>query len=874
MHSNDATRFQRYLMELSAVPLLLVNMDARTVLGGNKAFDVWCGTVTPGRPLSRVIHRDVGGRLEIQWRELLSSGSGESLPPDAARLTSDVTEEEVGGPWLEGLLLLSGAQLAEMRVLHACASSRVAVVAVRPKESWLMRLSGLGHLDGMLMNFPGVIAFKDAEGRFLVCNRALEVLSGRTSVEINGRFAPEFMPATAAWQSLEMDDRARRERCGNMADVEWGSGENAVWMRTVCEPVFNRTGTLLGFFYLATDVSERYAMEAALSMRDSLLQATSQAAQVLLSSSQEDFDAAVRQVLGMLGRAAEADRAYIWSVYADSTADGELYSTQLYEWSPGVPPQQGLELASHRPVGSVIPAWLESFRQGKCVAGLVREMSRAEREQLVPQGIKSLLLAPISIQGELWGFIGFDECHAERRWSSPEENILQAAGNLIGMAIESQAMRRELIAANESLTRAAREANELAAEANRANRIKSEFLANMSHEIRTPMNAIMGLSYLAMEGLPPGRERDYLEKIDGAVRGLLQIVNDILDVSKVEAGQMELEHVEFSLASLLRDVVDMVQPKAREMGLTLSADVDLDVPDRLVGDPLRFKQILLNLVNNAVKFTEKGGVGICVTLEDRTEREAGLRVTVLDTGIGIRSEDIASIFHAFRQADTSTTRRYGGTGLGLTICANLVRLMRGEIHCQSEPGKGSTFWFTVRLEVAGPAAPQAESAAGEGSGPDPLALPSSPSSPTTPSEAEGMPWLEELRGRRVLVAEDNEINQLILTSLLEGVGIEVTLAANGREALRLLEEQPDPPKFDLVLMDIQMPEMDGLTAAAHIRANPRFSRLPILAMTAHAMQSDREKSLGAGMNGHVTKPVDPPVLYAEMARWLRPDAGI
>lgn len=866
VYSNDATRFQQHLMGLSAVPLLLVDMDNRTVLGGNKAFEVWCGTITPGSHFADVVHRDVGGRLELQWRELLRSMPAEGDTPEESVPEGD--NMDMGGPWLEGALVLSGSQPAEMRVLHACVRSHAAVVAVRPRESWLMQLSGFGHLDSMLINFPGVIAFKDAEGRFLVCNRAMEVLTGRTNPEIQGRFAPEIMPAAAAWQSLEMDERARRERHGNMTDVEWGSGEDTVWMRTVCEPVFNRTGKLLGFFYLATDVSERYAMEAALSMRDSLLQATSRAAQVLLSASQSDFEGAVRTVLGMLGHAAEADRVYIWSIYPDAKAGGALYTTQLYEWSPGAAPQQGAALAVHRPIESITPSWLDRFQRGKCVAGLVREMSQAEQEQLLPQGIKSLIVAPITIQGKLWGFIGFDECHNERRWSSPEENILLAAGNLIGMAIESHAMRRELLAANKRLTRAASEANELAAEANRANRIKSEFLANMSHEIRTPMNAIMGLSYLAMEGLPPSRERDYLEKIDNAARGLLQIVNDILDVSKVEAGQMELEHVRFSLAALLKSVVDMMQPKMREAGLTLSVDVDPDVPDGLVGDPLRFKQILTNLVNNAIKFTTKGGVGICVTLEARKDCEAELRVTVLDTGIGIRAEDIDSIFQAFRQADTSTTRRYGGTGLGLTICANLVRLMRGGIHCESEPGKGSTFWFTVWLDVADASVPEDQVLLAKANGAEPL--PVHPASSLGSTEGY---WRGVLQGKRVLVVEDNEINQLILSSLLEQVGLAVTLAGNGKEALHFLESDQDGQQFDLVLMDIQMPEMDGLTAAARIRANPRFSRLPIVAMTAHAMRSDREKSLAAGMNGHVTKPVDPPVLYAELVRWLGTDAA-
>ena len=772
-----------------------------------------------------------------------------------------------------------------------------------------------------------LVAELDLDGNILRLNENYLRVLGYSSEEVAGQPHSMLVPdregtGAAAYASFWQELKHGHFQSGEFKRL--GKDQREVWIAATYNPIFDRDGRPTKIVKIAANVTERFKIQSELKRQEQ----------------------ALRKSESFLERTGSIARIGGWEI--DLVTRAVHWSREVFRihgLEPG--PQPSLETA---------------------IAFYPAEAQRVIREAIVTS----------STGGAGWD-LDLDLIRADGQ---------QVAVRVVGTAERADGAPVRLVGILQEITdrkRAEDELRQAKMAADAASQAKSDFLANMSHEVRTPVNGIIGMTHLALRAQPVAQQRGYLEKIDTAAHSLLRIMNDILDFSKMEAGKLNIECIAFSLDEMLKNVLDIVSQKAEQKGLPIRLTVDREVPRFLVGDPLRTGQVLTNLVNNAIKFTDAGEIRVRVTAA-HAATSAGLRFSVEDTGIGIAPEQLSRLFQSFNQADTSITRKFGGTGLGLAISKQLAELMLGTLTVESTPGVGSTFCFAANYGIAPEEliAP-APIAAGAGraekrvlvvedsemesdslvamlltaglraravmSGEEALLTLAQAAQAQQPFDLVVMDWrlpgisgvetarriqqaggaapvpgvlilsafernevlggqddprlegflvkpvsqrrlidtvsaifqagrssggssgrsdasadraVPGLAGRRVLLVEDNDINCDLATELLTDLGIGVVVARDGRAALDRLEAEA----VDLVLMDIQMPVMDGLTATGLIREQARFRTLPVIAMTAHAMSGDRERSLQAGMNDHLTKPISPASLEEVLVRWM------
>jgi len=826
-------------------------------------------------------------------------------------------------------------------------------------------------LNVILDSSPLACCIFDRESSFLELNTAAKSL-----FQINGSgYEPKSI----------FDFTPKYQPCGELSSVKakriLSSLETSTvfeWMHKtlegeliICEIILVRIdiGGREAVISHIRDLREYKKMLSDIDYRDKLIRAVSNATAVLSGAGIDEFEAFLWKSMGMIGEAIDVDRVYIFKNYMEGA---ELFTSQQYEWSPNAEPQQGTPLTTGLSFKN-FPDWEEKLGNGQCINGSVLQMPEATQKWMIPQGILSMLIVPIFFKGEFWGFLGLDDCHKERVFSDNEVAVMGSGSILIASAMLRNDLVLSLIASSASL-------EDALVGAQAASHAKSIFLSSMSHEMRTPLTAILGMTAIGKSAQQLAGKDYAFDKIDSASTHLLGVINNILDISKIETGKFELYVSEFPFEKMLRRAAGVVDFRVEEKHQKFSIRLDQEIPFSISCDEQKLTQVITNLLANAVKFTpEGGGIRLKAQLVSEENGVLTIKITVADTGIGVSPEQQAKIFTPFDQASSDTTYKYGGTGLGLSISKSIVELMGGEIWVESELGKGAAFIFTVKvhrgslayatsfsgeeglkgkrvlavdddpdilvhlktiIERFGAECDTAESGRqaldmleanapyhicfvdwkmpeidglelsrrirairkegniviimisnakwvgleddAQQSGVDGFLLkPLLPSDildcmeknlfypgathAVAPAQAENEKMFE---GYRLLLAEDVEINSEIVQAFLEPTGIEIDWVSDGRQAVDAFSKNPD--SYDVILMDFQMPEMDGLTATRLIRAleSPKAREIPIIALTANVFKEDIEKCIEAGMSDHLGKPIDLQQMLDKLGRYL------
>ena len=718
--------------------------------------------------------------------------------------------------WLQPLV---ARRLAAMVVTLSMALLLLTLLGYQiiAKETELNLLRSRAEADRLALvakRTDNAVVITDTAGRIEWVNEGFTKISGYSRDEVLGKTPGSILqrPEEDPTASRHMRECIQNGVGFETEIINYRKSGHAYFVHIECQPLVDKSGVLTGFMAIERDVTQTRRS-------NNLLEAVAASSSTLLS---KRLSTGVwQEILVALGTAANADRCYLFRIHAHPQSDTPAMS-QIAEWNSGAasPQIHNPQLQNFSFDANGYGRWLTELQAGRVISGSVQDFPPAEQPMLVAQEIRSLVVVPIFTGEQLTGFMGFDACHEDRSWESWEISILRSAAANIGLR---QVVQNEA----DALVLARDEARHAALAADAANRAKSTFLATMSHEIRTPLNAVIGMASLLETTTLDLQQRDFADIILNSSNFLLDLITDILDYSRIESGHIELEAAPFLLADLCREACDVARPSAHGKQLELSCQLAPHLPDQVAGDRTRLRQILVNLLGNAVKFTPAGVVALSVDGQQGQDGRWQLTFEVKDSGIGIAADVIERLFSPFVQADSSTTRSFGGSGLGLAISKRLVTVMGGNISVLSTPGQGSTFRVSLALNPAPEALP--------------APLMQDPDAFT----------IAHLASLKVLVAEDEPNNQKVVRLLLLRLGIEADMVTNGQQAVDAARAN----SYDIIILDLQMPVMDGLEASRNIRGLALAKRPTLVALTANAFQENREETSAAGMDEYLTKPI-------------------